>query len=223
MAKKILIVDDEKDIVQLLRYNLEKEGYKCFSAYDGEEAVEKAIKKKPNLILLDIMMPKMDGIEACRKIKENDNLQNTYVIFLTARNEEYSEIAGFDAGADDYITKPIKPRALLSRIKAIFKRSKVDNEVDEIVINDLTINRNRFNVTIRGHHLILPKKEFELLYLLASKPGKVFRREQILNNVWGSEVFVGDRTIDVHIRKIREKIGNHLITTIKGVGYKFEA
>ena len=222
MAKKILIVDDEKDIVDLLKYNLEKEGYQCYVAYDGEEAVSKAKEKNPDLVLLDIMMPKMDGIEACRQIREIDSLKNVFVAFLTARSEEYSELAGFDVGADDYITKPIKPRILISRIQAILKRNKEEEVKDEIVIGDIRIDRNTFMVTVREHELILPKKEFELLYLLASKPGKVFTRESILNKVWGTDVFVVDRTIDVHIRKIREKIGEDRIKTVKGVGYKFD-
>jgi two-component system alkaline phosphatase synthesis response regulator PhoP len=222
MAKKILIVDDEKDIVDLVRYNLEKEGFKCYVAYDGEEAVAKAIEKVPDLVLLDIMMPKMDGIEACRQIREIDSLKNVFIAFLTARSEEYSELAGFDVGADDYITKPIKPRILVSRIQAILKRTKEEEVKDEIIVNDIRIDRNTFTVMVRDHELILPKKEFELLYLLASKPGKVFTRESILNKVWGTDVFVVDRTIDVHIRKIREKIGEDRIKTVKGVGYKFD-
>ncbi len=222
MAKKILIVDDEKDIVDLVRYNLEKEGFKCYVAYDGEEAVAKAKEKVPDLVLLDIMMPKMDGIEACRQIREIDSLKNVFIAFLTARSEEYSELAGFDVGADDYITKPIKPRILVSRIQAILKRTKEEEVKDEIIVNDIRIDRNTFTVMVRDHELILPKKEFELLYLLASKPGKVFTRESILNKVWGTDVFVVDRTIDVHIRKIREKIGEDRIKTVKGVGYKFD-
>jgi two-component system alkaline phosphatase synthesis response regulator PhoP len=222
MAKKILIVDDEKDIVDLVRYNLEKEGFKCYVAYDGEEAVAKAKEKVPDLVLLDIMMPKMDGIEACRQIREIDSLKNVFIAFLTARSEEYSELAGFDVGADDYITKPIKPRILVSRIQAILKRTKEEDVKDEIIVNDIKIDRNTFTVMVRDHELILPKKEFELLYLLASKPGKVFTRESILNKVWGTDVFVVDRTIDVHIRKIREKIGEDRIKTVKGVGYKFD-
>lgn len=224
MAKKILIVDDEKDIVDLVSYNLEKEGYKCYTAYDGEQALEKARDKKPDLILLDIMMPKMDGIEACRRIKEDPELNQIYIAFLTARSEEYSELAGFDVGADDYITKPIKPRVLLSRIKAILKRRKQEDAPSEIIeVGDIKIDRSTFTVQIKDKELVFPKKEFELLHLLASKPGKVFTRESILNKVWGTDVYVVDRTIDVHIRKIREKIGNKRITTIKGVGYKFEA
>lgn len=221
MAKKILIVDDERDIVELLRYNLEKEGYKCYTAENGEEGVAKAREKKPDLILLDIMMPKMDGIEACRQIRSDDTLSESFVAFLTARGEEYSEIAGFDVGADDYITKPIKPRVLISRIKALLNRKKQDKMQDSIELGELLIDRNTFDVTLRGKRLTLPKKEFELLYLLASKPDKVFTREAILNKVWGLDVSVVDRTIDVHIRKIREKIGNECIQTVKGVGYKF--
>ncbi len=221
MAKKILIVDDEQDIVELVKYNLEKEGYKCYTANDGQAAVAKAIDKQPDLILLDIMMPIMDGIEACRQIRQESSLKDVYIAFLTARGEEYSEIAGFDVGADDYITKPIKPRVLASRIKALLKRKKENIEIDELVVGDITIDRSTFDVKLRGEQLILPKKEFELLYLLASKPGQVFTREKILNKVWGYDVDVVDRTIDVHIRKIREKIGDNRIKTVKGVGYKF--
>jgi two-component system alkaline phosphatase synthesis response regulator PhoP len=221
MAKKILIVDDEQDIVELLKYNLEKEGYKCYTAANGEEGVAKAKAKKPDLILLDIMMPKVDGIEACRQIRADDTLSDVFIAFLTARGEEYSEIAGFDVGADDYITKPIKPRVLASRIKALLSRRKEDVKKESIEIGDLLIDRNTFDVTLRGVRMTLPKKEFELLYLLASKPDKVFTREAILNKVWGLDVSVVDRTIDVHIRKIREKIGNNSIQTVKGVGYKF--
>ena len=221
MVKKILIVDDEQDIVELLKYNLEKEGYKCYTASNGEEGVAKAKDKKPDLILLDIMMPKVDGIEACRQIRADDDLSEVFIAFLTARGEEYSEIAGFDVGADDYITKPIKPRVLISRIKALLSRNKEDINKESIEIGDLLIDRNTFDVTLRGVRMTLPKKEFELLYLLASKPDKVFTREAILNKVWGLDVSVVDRTIDVHIRKIREKIGNDSIQTVKGVGYKF--
>jgi len=221
MVKKILIVDDEQDIVELLKYNLEKEGYKCYTASNGEEGVAKAKDKKPDLILLDIMMPKVDGIEACRQIRADDALSEVFIAFLTARGEEYSEIAGFDVGADDYITKPIKPRVLISRIKALLSRKKEDINKESIEIGDLLIDRNTFDVTLRGVRMTLPKKEFELLYLLASKPDKVFTREAILNKVWGLDVSVVDRTIDVHIRKIREKIGNDSIQTVKGVGYKF--
>lgn len=222
MAKKILIVDDEQDIVELLQYNLEKEGYKCYVAYDGEAAIKKAKDKKPNLILLDIMMPKMDGIEACRILRAEESLKNVYIAFLTARGEEYSEIAGFDAGADDYITKPIKPRVLVSRVKAILSRQNEGSAKEILEVGDIIIDRSAYLVHLRGQKLELPKKEFELLYLLASKPDKVYSRESILNKVWGVDVSVVDRTIDVHIRKIREKIGDNRIKTIKGVGYKFE-
>jgi two-component system alkaline phosphatase synthesis response regulator PhoP len=221
MVKKILIVDDERDIVELLRYNLEKEGYKCYAAYTGAEAVAMAKDKKPDLMLLDIMMPEMDGIEACRLIRAEESLDGVFIAFLTARAEEYSEIAGFEVGADDYITKPIKPRVLISRVKALLSRKKEEAKKEILELGDLYIDRGTFNVTVRGAKLMLPKKEFELLYLLASKPDKVYTRESILNKVWGVEVSVGDRTIDVHIRKIREKIGEHRIQTIKGVGYKF--
>ena len=221
MAQKILIVDDEQDILELLKYNLEKEGYKCYTASNGEEAVAKAKDKKPDLVLLDIMMPKMDGIEACRLIRKEDSLEGIFIAFLTARGEEYSEIAGFEVGADDYITKPIKPRVLISRVKALLKRKKEDIQNNELVVGDITIDRSSFDVVLRGNRLILPKKEFELLYLLASKPGKVYTRQSILDKVWGMDVSVVDRTIDVHIRKIREKIGNERIHTVKGVGYRF--
>lgn len=221
MAKKILIVDDEQDIVELLKYNLEKEGYKCFTANNGVEALVKAREKKPDVVLLDIMMPEMDGIETCRQIREDDSLRDIFVAFLTARGEEYSEIAGFDVGADDYITKPIKPRVLISRIKALLKRKKEELQSEELIVGDIRVDRGTFEVRLRGDLLVFPKKEFELLYLLATKPGQVFTREKILNKVWGYEVDVVDRTIDVHIRKIREKIGDSRIKTVKGVGYKF--
>jgi two-component system alkaline phosphatase synthesis response regulator PhoP len=221
MAKKILIVYDEQDILELVKYNLEKEGYKCYTANNGREAVAKAKDKQPDLILLDIMMPIMDGIETCRQIRQDPDLKDVYIAFLTARGEEYSELAGFDVGADDYIKKPIKPRVLTSRVKALLKRKKENIPVDTLSVGDITINRDTFDVSLRGKKLVLPKKEFELLYLLASKPGQVYTREKILNKVWGYDVDVVDRTIDVHIRKIREKIGDHRIKTIKGVGYKF--
>jgi len=221
MGKKILIVEDDKDIVDLLKYNLEKEGYKCYTANNGLEAVYQAVDKEPDLILLDVMMPEMDGIETCRLIKSKPKLHDIFVIFLTARAEEYSEIAGFEAGADDYITKPVKPRALISRIKAILSRKKDQHTLSLIQHGNLVINRETFKVSVNDKHFSLPKKEFELLFLLASKPDKVFRRESILSKVWGSEVSVVDRTIDVHIRKIREKVGDEKIKTIKGVGYKF--
>jgi two-component system alkaline phosphatase synthesis response regulator PhoP len=221
MAKKILIVDDEPDILELVKYNLEREGYKCYTANNGQDAVIKAKDKQPDLILLDIMMPVMDGIEACRQIRKDPHLKDIYIAFLTARGEEYSELAGFDVGADDYIKKPIKPRVLTSRVKALLKRKKENILSDTLSVGDITINRNTFDVSLRGEKLVLPKKEFELLYLLASKPGQVYTRDKILNKVWGYDVDVVDRTIDVHIRKIREKIGDYRIKTIKGVGYKF--
>lgn len=224
MSSKILVVDDEADIVEFISYNLEKEGYTVQSAHNGLEAVEKASSFRPDLIVLDVMMPQLDGIEACRKIRENPELSNTFIMFLTARNEEYSEIAGFDAGGDDYVFKPIKPRALLSRVNAIMKRKNAQQESDVAeVLNhgDLEVNPNEYLVKLGDKSMTLPRKEFDLLYLLASKPGKVFTREKILRKVWGTDVFVVDRTIDVHIRKIREKIGDTKIETIKGVGYKF--
>ena len=221
MVKKILIVEDDQDIVDLLKYNLEKEGYKCYTANNGVEAVYQAVDKEPDLILLDVMMPEMDGIETCRLIKSKPKLHDIFVIFLTARAEEYSEIAGFEAGADDYITKPVKPRVLISRIKAILSRKKDQHTLSQIQHGNMVIDRETFKVSVNDKHFTLPKKEFELLFLLASKPDKVFRRESILSKVWGSEVSVVDRTIDVHIRKIREKVGDEKIRTIKGVGYKF--
>ncbi|MEZ4842650.1 MAG: response regulator transcription factor [Bacteroidia bacterium] len=224
MSSKILVVDDETDIVEFVSYNLEKEGYTVETAYDGAEAVKKANSFKPDLIIMDVMMPIMDGIEACRRIRQSSDLKNTFILFLTARNEEFTEIAGFDAGGDDYITKPIKPRALLSRINAIVKRhnsADILTEQEAITVGNLTINPNEHTVLLDETVLTLPRKEFELLYLLIGKPGKVFSRENILKMVWGEDVFVVDRTIDVHIRKIREKIGDSKIETIKGVGYKF--
>jgi len=218
---KVLIVDDEKDILDLLEYNLEKEGYEVLSAMDGEEAISMAKTEKPNMVLLDIMMPQMDGIETCRRLRELPELKGTFIVFLTARAEEYSELAGFDAGADDYIAKPIKPRVLLSRIKAILRRDHTfKDEQDLLNVKDLEIIRDEYIVR-RGNEIFnLPRKEFELLYFLASKPGKVFRREKLLEKIWG-DVYVVDRTIDVHIRKLREKIGEGYIQTVKGVGYKF--
>lgn len=224
MSSKILVVDDEVDIVEFICYNLEKEGYTVQSANSGQEAVDKAKSFQPNLIIMDVMMPQMDGIEACRKIRENEELNKAFIMFLTARSEEYSEIAGFDAGGDDYVTKPIKPRALLSRVHAIMKRQNAHNEEDggEVLTHgDLVVNPNEYVVKLGEKKLNLPRKEFDLLYLLASKPAKVFTREKILRKVWGTDVFVVDRTIDVHIRKIREKIGDQKIETVKGVGYKF--
>ncbi|GGF41492.1 response regulator transcription factor [Echinicola rosea] len=220
---KVLVVDDEPDIIEILTYNLEKEGYEVASASDGVKAVQTAGKFKPDVILLDIMMPNQDGVETCRQIRDMEELKNTFIIFLTARSEEYSEVAAFDVGADDYITKPIKPRALVSRIAALFRReSKKEQEVSQIKIKDLTIDRSSFTIDQDGKTITLPKKEFELLYFLAKNPNMVFSRDELLQNIWGADVFVLARTVDVHIRKVREKIGDHYITTVKGVGYKFD-
>ena len=222
--QKILIVDDEPDILELIEYNLKKEGYQVFTATNGQEAVNEAKKALPDLIILDIMMPKMDGIEACRIMRTLPEFKNTFMVFLTARSEEYSEIAGFNVGADDYIAKPIKPRALVSRINAILRRNSASEEVMEnkLSIGDLVIDREAYLVFQGGEKVVLAKKEFELLYLLASKPGKVYTREVILKNIWEDSVVVTNRTIDVHIRKLREKLGETYVSTVKGVGYKFE-
>jgi two-component system alkaline phosphatase synthesis response regulator PhoP len=222
---KILIVDDEPDILDLIEYNLNKEGYQVYTATNGKEAVIEAKKVIPDLIILDIMMPKMDGIEACRVMRAMPEFKNTFMVFLTARSEEYSEIAGFNVGADDYIAKPIKPRALISRINAILRRNvQTEEEVDnKIEIGDLVIDREAFLVYQNGNKIVLAKKEFELLFLLASKPGKVYTREAILSNIWEDSVVVTNRTIDVHIRKLREKLGDTYVTTVKGVGYKFDS
>ncbi len=222
---KILLVDDEPDILEFMEYNLRKEGYTVFTGKNGKEAIEIARKEKPNLIILDIMMPVMDGIEACRHLREIPDLKNTVITFLTARNEEYSQIAGFDVGADDYITKPIKPRILTSRVKALLRRINGTTEpsgVKILTVGDLKIDRERYLVFKKEESISLPRKEFELLALLTSKPGKVFTREDILARVWGTDIIVGDRTIDVHVRKIREKLGDESIKTIKGIGYKFD-
>jgi len=223
--QKILIVDDEPDILELIEYNLKKEGYQVYTARNGQEAVSEAKKALPDLIVLDIMMPKMDGIEACRIMRTMPEFKNTFMVFLTARSEEYSEIAGFNVGADDYIAKPIKPRALVSRINAILRRNAPAEEVtdNKLEIGNLTIDREAYLVYQKGEKVVLAKKEFELLYLLASKPGKVYTREVILKNIWEDSVVVTNRTIDVHIRKLREKLGDDIVSTVKGVGYKFEA
>jgi two-component system alkaline phosphatase synthesis response regulator PhoP len=219
---KILLVDDEPDILEIVGYNLSSEGYQIITAENGIEAVKKAKKEKPQLIILDVMMPEMDGIEACEQIRKIPDLSETIITFLTARGEDYSQMAGFDAGADDYITKPIKPKVLVSKVKALLRRLKDEEKTDDILkIGNLIINREEYKITIKGKELVLPRKEFELLSLLATKPNKVFKREEILNKVWGNEVIVGGRTIDVHIRKLREKIGDNKFKTIKGVGYKF--
>ena len=219
---KILLVDDEPDILEIVGYNLKSEGYQVITAENGLQAVKKARKEKPQLIILDVMMPKMDGIEACEQIRKIDSLDNTIITFLTARGEDYSQVAGFEAGADDYITKPIKPKVLVSKVKALLRRFKDEDESENIIkIGSLVINREEYKIDLKGKEIILPRKEFELLSLLASKPGKVFKREDILDKVWGNEVVVGGRTIDVHIRKLREKIGDDCFKTVKGVGYKF--
>ncbi len=219
---KILLVDDEPDILEIVGYNLSAEGYQIITAENGNEAVKIAKKEKPHLIILDVMMPEMDGIEACGKLREIPKLSETIITFLTARGEDYSQMAGFDAGADDYITKPIKPKVLVSKVKALLRRLKENDEKADIMkIGNLIINREEYKISIKGEELILPRKEFELLSLLATKPNKVFKREEILDKVWGNEVVVGGRTIDVHIRKLREKIGDKRFKTIKGVGYKF--
>ncbi len=222
MNQKILVVDDEEDILDLITYNLKREGYTVETAKNGKEAIKQALYHQPDLILMDVMMPEMDGIEACRLMRDSQILKNRPIVFLTARSEEYSELAGFDAGGDDYIIKPIKPRVLISRIKAILKRNQIEEKAEKFEFTNLVIDRETFSVKFDGKILQFPKKEFELLSLLASKPGKVFTRDQILENVWGNEVLVVDRTIDVHIRKIREKLNDQFIYTVKGVGYKFE-
>ncbi len=220
---RILLVDDEPDILEILKYNLSSEGYQVSTAKNGVEGVAKAKKKKPHLIILDVMMPEMDGSEACEKIRNTEGLEDTLITFLTARGEDYSQVAGFDAGADDYITKPVKPKVLISKIKALLRRLKKEEDATPEIkkVGNIVINREEYKVLNKGEEIILPRKEFELLSLLTSKPDKVFKREVILDKVWGQEVVVGGRTIDVHIRKLREKIGDHHFKTVKGVGYKF--
>ena len=223
MNYRILLVDDEPDILEFVGYNLRKEGYEVYTANNGKEAIHKALEVFPHLILLDVMMPEMDGIETCQEIRSHKELSHTLIAFLTARSEDYSQIAGFDAGADDYITKPIRVKVLVSRIKAMLKR--VEHPLSETMTEQehaIQIDRERFLVIKEGQEIIMPRKEFNLLALLYSKPQKVFSREEIFANVWGNDVVVGDRTIDVHIRKLREKIGENHIVTIKGVGYKYE-
>ena len=219
--KKILIADDEQDILEIISYNLTKEGYEIYTAKDGMEAIDKANQVKPDLIILDIMMPKKTGIEVCEILRTQPSFHDTLIIFLTALSDEGSQVKGLELGADDYLNKPISPKVLVSRVNAIFRRLQKEN--DKVVkIGNVTIDPIRFMVTIDEKEFTLAKKEFELLYLLASRPGRVFLRNEILNQVWGSEVIVGDRTIDVHIRKIRQKLGIDCVTTVKGVGYKFE-
>jgi two-component system alkaline phosphatase synthesis response regulator PhoP len=225
---KILLVDDEIDILEFISYNLEKEGFQVFTANSGTEALKVAVKVKPHLIILDVMMPEMDGFTACEELRKIPDLRSSIIAFLTARNEDYSQIAGFEAGADDYITKPIRPKVLVSRVKALLKRimpvvEEAAPVIDErmVSVGNLIIDKERYLIKIGSEEMILPRKEFELLSLLVSKPGKVFTREEIYSSVWGENVVVGDRTIDVHIRKLREKIGNDHIKTLKGIGYKF--
>lgn len=220
---KILLVDDEQDILDFLSYNLKKEGYEVFTATNGKTAISIAKKELPHLIILDVMMPEMDGIDTCRELREISSLKNVLIAFLSARNEDYSQIAGFEVGADDYINKPIKPRVLVSRIKALLRRYiSTDEKLHHVDLGDIKIDKEKHLVYKLQEEISLPKKEFNLLVLLTSKPGKVFTREFILEQVWGDEVVVGDRTIDVHIRKLREKLGDDYIKTIKGIGYKFE-
>ncbi len=222
---KILLVDDEPDILEIISYNLTAQGYIVFTANNGAKAIKKAKKEHPDLIILDVMMPEMDGIEACEQIRQIPELKHTLIAFLTARGEDYSQVAGFEAGADDYITKPIKPKVLVSKIKSLLRRlnnTSASDAKNQIELNNLTIDRDAYKIILDGQDMVLPRKEFELLYLLASKPGKVFKREDILDKIWGNEVVVGGRTIDVHIRKLREKLGDSRFKTIKGVGYKFQ-
>jgi two-component system alkaline phosphatase synthesis response regulator PhoP len=219
--KKVLLVDDEPDILEFLSYNLEKEGFKVYTANNGVNAIETAMKVRPDVIVLDVMMPEMDGMETCIRIREIEELKNVAITFLTARGEDYSQIAGFDAGGDDYIMKPVKPRILVSRIKALLRRN-VEVKAESKPVAGVSIDHERYEANVNGETINLPRKEFELLSLLMSKPGKVFTREIIMSTVWGDEVVVGDRTIDVHIRKLREKIGSQYISTVKGVGYKFQ-
>ena len=217
----ILLVDDEPDIIEIVRYNLALEGYNVETAENGLEAIKKAKRIKPQLVLLDVMMPQLNGIETCKQLREIPELSEMVIAFLTARGEDYSQMNGFEAGADDYITKPIKPKVLVSRVKALLRRFR-QKEVDgKLKLGNLTIDRDEYKILLDEEEMTLPRKEFELLSLLASHPGKVFKREDILNEIWGNEVIVGDRTIDVHIRKLREKIGNDKFMTVKGVGYKF--
>ncbi len=222
--KKILIVDDEPDILEFLQYNLKKEGYLVVTASDGQEAIATAEREHPDLIILDIMMPEMDGIETCRQLRKHKDFVDTPIAFLTARDEDFSQIAALDVGGDDYVTKPIKPRVLVSRIQALLRRVNRLNEaeLDEIRLQDLVIDKNKVLVFKAGTPIELPKKEFEILWLLASKPGRVFTREEIFDKIWGSDVIVGNRTIDVHIRKLRERLGEEYIKTVKGIGYKFD-
>ncbi len=220
---KIICVDDEPDILEILKYNLSNEGYDVSTAADGKSAIEMAYNISPNLIIMDVMMPNMDGIEACEKLRSDEKFNDTIIMFLTARGEDYSHVAAYDAGADDYVTKPVKPKVLVSKVKGLLRRLQkvIAKDINQIVFDEIKIDREKYKVYISDNVLNLPRKEFELLYLLASKPDKVYKREKIMETVWGSEVVVGDRTIDVHIRKLREKVGDKYFKTVKGVGYKF--
>lgn len=222
--QKILVVDDEPDILEILKFNLDKEGYITLIASNGEQGIQIAEKENPDLVVLDIMMPEMDGVEVCRHLRQHEKFDHTLIAFLTARDEDYSQIAALEVGGDDYITKPIRPRVLISRIKALLRRSNLAKQEEEksVTLGNLTVDKERISVTKDNNEIELAKKEFELLSLLVSKPGKVFSRDEIFNKVWGTDVIVGNRTIDVHIRKLREKIGDEYIKTIKGIGYKFE-
>ena len=218
----ILLVDDEPDIVEIIRFNLERVGYQISTAYNGVEAIKVAEKEIPHLIILDIMMPGIDGIETCERLRQDSKFNDTVIMFLSARGEDYSYVAAFEAGADDYTTKPIKPKVLVSKVKGLLRRFKDVESTDTLLeFPNLRIDREKYKVTLNGEELSIPRKEFELFFLLASKPGKVFKREKIMDKIWGSDVVVGDRTIDVHIRKLREKLGDHWFKTIKGVGYTF--
>ena len=219
---RILLVDDDPDVIEIIRFNLHQEGYSISTASDGEKAIEEADREVPHLIIMDVMMPNMEGIEACGLLRKDPRFKETIIMFLTARGEDYSQVAAFDAGADDYVTKPVKPKILVSKVKALLRRLRDEDKNEEkLQIGKLIIDREEYQVTFDGKVFSLPRKEFELLFLLASKPGKVIKREKIMEIVWGSEVVVGDRTIDVHIRKLREKIGDKYFKTVKGVGYKF--
>ncbi len=220
---KILVVDDEPDIVEIISYNLKKENYKVFSSYNGTDSIKIAEKEKPDLIILDVMMPGMDGIQVCEKLRLKNKFNNTIIMFLSARGEDFTHIAAYDAGADDFVNKPLKPRLLISKVRSLLRRTNKINNVSSMKLNfkGLIIDKEEYTVKINGEKLTLPRKEFELLFMLSSNNGKVIKREEIMNQIWGEDVFVGDRTIDVHIRKLRKKIGSNFIKTIKGIGYKF--
>ena len=220
---KILVVDDDPDIIEIISYNLKKENYKVFSCYNGTDSIKIAEKEKPDLIILDLMMPGMDGIQVCEKLRSKNEFNNTIIMFLSARGEDFTHIAAYDAGADDFVNKPLKPRLLISKVRSLLRRTNKINNVSSMKLNfkGLIIDKEEYTVKIKGEKLILPRKEFELLFMLSSNTGKVIKREEIMNQIWGEDVIVGDRTIDVHIRKLRKKIGSNFIKTIKGIGYKF--